>query len=56
MNNARTGDALKDDDGNAKKFVPNSCRDKCPIRPSTQYNDDDQMKTLMEAVDKDHAA
>ena len=56
MTDATSGAVLKDDEGKAKEFVPNSCRDKCPIKPSQQSNDDDDMKTLLEAANKDHEA
>ena len=51
---AETGDVLKDSAGEQLKFVPNSCRAKCPIKPSQQSNDDDDMKTLLEDAEKDH--
>ena len=56
MTNARTGNVLIDEAGQPIKFVPNSCRDKCPIKPSQQSNDDNEMKTLLEAANKDHDA
>ena len=56
MTDAITGNTINEDDGAAKEFVPNSCRNKCPIRSSAQSNDDTQMKTLLEAADKDHEA
>ena len=34
--------------------MPNSCRDKCPIKPSAQTNDNKEMKTLLEVANKDH--
>ena len=54
MTDATSGAVLKDDEGKAKEFVPNSCRDKCPIKPSQQTNDDNDMKTLLEAANRDH--
>ena len=56
MTDAITGNTVNDDDRAAKQFVPNSCRNKCPIRSSAQSNDDTQMKTLLEAADQDHEA
>ena len=56
VTDAKTGDVLTDDAGQPLKFVPNSCRDKCPIKPSQQSNDDNEMKTLLDAANKDHEA
>jgi len=56
MTDAISGNTVNDDDGTAKEFVPNSCKNKCPIRSSVQSNDDTQMKTLLEAAVKDHEA
>lgn len=56
MTNAQTGEVLKDGAGEPKTFVPNSCRDSCPIKASKQKNDDPEMKDLLDAADEEHEA
>jgi len=53
---SKTGKELLDDDGNPKKFVPNSCRAKCPVEASATFRDDPRVTTKLEAARKEHEA
>ena len=52
--NATTGKAMIDDNGAPTKFVPNSCRKKCPIAASNKFKDNPQMKERLLVSEKDH--
>jgi hypothetical protein len=51
---SKTGEESLDDDGNPKKFVPNSCRAKCPVEASEMFRDDPRVVTKLEAARKEH--
>jgi hypothetical protein len=44
------GKIQMDKDGNPLPFVPNSLRSKCPIKSSSQTNNDTEMKALLDAA------
>ena len=52
----KTGKGLTDENGEPKKFVPNSCRSKCPVEAPTSFRDDPRMAARLEAAHKDHEA
>ena len=52
----KTGEVSLDDDGAPKKFVPNSCRAKCPVEASESFRDDPRVVTKLEAARKEHEA
>ena len=52
----KTGKGLTDENGEPKKFVPNSCRSKCPVEASASFKDDPLMVERLEAAYKDHEA
>ena len=52
----KTGKESTDKNGAPKKFVPNSCRSKCPVEASSSFKDDPRMVAKLEAAHKDHEA
>lgn len=52
----KTGKESLDDDGEPKKFVPNSCRAKCPVEASEMFRDDPRVVSKLEAARKEHEA
>ena len=52
----KTKKVSTDENGAPKKFVPNSCRSKCPVEASSSFKDDPRMVVKLEAAHKDHEA
>ena len=52
----KTGKGFINENGEPTKFVPNSCRSKCPVETSTSFRDDPRMAARLEAAHKDHEA
>ena len=53
---AKTRLSKKDNLGVPLKFVPNSCRKKCPIESAKDSIDDPRMRERLELAQKDHKA
>ena len=53
---SKTGKESLDDNGAPLKFVPNSCRAKCPVEASERFRDDPRVAAKLEAARKDHEA